>query len=277
MHTINQINIPKSVQQIGTSCFYICVGLISVTFDPNCELISIGQSAFNNCNKLESIILPEKVTLLGGYCFGACSSLATFTIPASLTSIEPSTFSLCKSLITLNLYSTFGDIGNIFTNIQTLNIYTINPIELVTFTSSLQEINIMGSGAITISADISNIETIKVYSAILNIVSFGENTEIPSIEIHSENEEILIESLNSVKDITFINPNNIKKLTCKSCESLNSFDLSQFGNLEEIGNDSFKNVHFTSVEFPSSLKIINSNCFTGCNALENWKFNILKL
>ena len=136
--------------------------------------------------------------------------------------------------------------------------------------SSLNYFEIRGSGEITITATIpSAVSSILVSSPILNIASFGENTNIPSINIISQNEELTIVSLNSIKTISFSYPETIKKLTCKSCNSLENLEFSQLENLEEIMDSSFQKVKLNTISFPSKLKVIESNCFTNCNSLKS--------
>ena len=77
--------IPTSVTSIGTSAFYGCSGLTSVTIGNS--VTSIGDYAFSGCSGLTSVTIPNSVTSIGGYAFWNCSSLTSVTIPNSVTSI----------------------------------------------------------------------------------------------------------------------------------------------------------------------------------------------
>ncbi|MBR6917448.1 MAG: leucine-rich repeat protein, partial [Clostridia bacterium] len=59
---------------------------------------SIGSSAFYGCSSLTSITIPEGVTSIGSSAFYGCSQLTSVTIPVSVTSIGSSTFSDCERL-----------------------------------------------------------------------------------------------------------------------------------------------------------------------------------
>ena len=193
------------------------------------------------------------------------------TIPHNLTSFGINCFYNCDLLKTINLYSSFGDFSSILVNspVETLNIYTKDQINIISFPNTLKNIKIYSSAEITFTGSIpSEITNIEVYSNIINIISIGENPNIQTIDLLCENEDITIESLSSITTIRFQNPNNIKRFTCKLCESLNPFDFSIFRQLEEIGDNSFQNTQFNSLSFPSSFKRIGFNCFTNCNSLQ---------
>ena len=82
-----------SVTSIGSSAFYGCSGLTSITI-PN-SMTSIGSSVFSYCSGLTSITIPNSVTSIGNSAFKGCSSLISVNIPNSVTSIELFAFSYC--------------------------------------------------------------------------------------------------------------------------------------------------------------------------------------
>ena len=76
------------------------------------KLSSIGSSAFQNCNGLTSIIIPNSVTSISGSAFSGCSSLTSITIPNSVTSIGNDAFSGCNKLTSVTIGSGILSIGN---------------------------------------------------------------------------------------------------------------------------------------------------------------------
>ena len=65
------------------------------------SVTSIGSSAFYDCSSLISITIPNSVTSIGDWAFGACSALTSVTIPNSVTSIGIAAFYDCSSLTSM--------------------------------------------------------------------------------------------------------------------------------------------------------------------------------
>ena len=80
-----------SVTSIGEYAFESCEGMTSVTI-PN-SVTSIGESAFSFCYGLTSVTIPNSVTSIGYRAFYYCTSLATFYCDGNnLTDIGGGTF-----------------------------------------------------------------------------------------------------------------------------------------------------------------------------------------
>lgn len=116
---VSSIDIPSSVRTIGRGSFYGnsnltnvkiargglteilleafrgCVALKNIELPGT--LKSIGPSAFESCEGLESIVFPESVTDLQG-CLSNCTSLTEVALPKSLTTLGAGMFIGCTSL-----------------------------------------------------------------------------------------------------------------------------------------------------------------------------------
>ena len=53
---------------------------------------------YSVCSSLQSVIIPDSVTSIGGSAFAGCESLQSVTIPDSVTSIGDGAFLECSSL-----------------------------------------------------------------------------------------------------------------------------------------------------------------------------------
>ncbi len=98
---LQQINIPSTVKTIYKKAFKDCEFLSQLTFDQNSELLEIKDNAFDGA-KLEQIVLPENVMVIGKYAF-ARSGIKTITLSKNLTSVMPYAFFDCKYLTSVNV------------------------------------------------------------------------------------------------------------------------------------------------------------------------------
>ena len=62
------------------------------------RVTSIGDYAFEWCDGLTSVVIPDSVTSIGDYAFSECTGLTSVVIPDSVTSIGDAAFSGCRSL-----------------------------------------------------------------------------------------------------------------------------------------------------------------------------------
>ena len=99
--TDSEYVIPNSVISIGDSAFENCTSLTSVTIPDS--VTSIGRYTFENCTSLTSVTIPNSVTSIGDYAFYNCTSLTSVTIPDSVTSIGSGAFSNCTSLTSIEV------------------------------------------------------------------------------------------------------------------------------------------------------------------------------
>ncbi len=130
---LTNITIPKGVTTIGDKAFYYCSSLTGITVDPENpayssdsrgaffnkdktvlikyptgntattytipeSVITIGNSAFRDCDNLTSVTIPDSVTTIGTNTFFSCRNLTNVTIPYSVTTIDSWAFQDCSSL-----------------------------------------------------------------------------------------------------------------------------------------------------------------------------------
>ena len=98
-----------SVTSIGSSAFYGCSGLTSITIPDG--VTSIGSYAFHYCSGLTSITIPDGVTSIGEGAFYYCKGLTSITIPDSVTSIGDSAFYNCYELTSITIPDSVISIG----------------------------------------------------------------------------------------------------------------------------------------------------------------------
>ena len=107
--TLSTYSIKEGTQWVGSSAFDNCQSLTSIKL-PN-SVTSIGDYAFYECTSLTSVTIPNSVTSIGDYAFYGCSSLTSVTIPNSVTSIGDYAFDGCSSLISITIPNSVTSIG----------------------------------------------------------------------------------------------------------------------------------------------------------------------
>lgn len=99
-NSIDKITIPSSVKSIEAGAFRECKVsniVINDSSDKTTPRI-INGSAFQDCETLTSITIPEGVTTIGACAFFNCSNLTAITIPGTVTEIGERAFKGCTSL-----------------------------------------------------------------------------------------------------------------------------------------------------------------------------------
>ena len=99
------------VTSIGERAFESCEDLSSITI-PN-SVTSIEYFAFYRCLSLTNITIGNSVTSIGDLAFRECTSLASITIPDSVTSIGDNAFDACTSLSSITIGNSVTSIGDL--------------------------------------------------------------------------------------------------------------------------------------------------------------------
>ncbi len=85
---VPSVVLPASLQTIESNAFLTC-GIQSVTFQPNGQLVSVGDQAFRGCTQLNTLSIPGTCTSLGVRAFANCTSLANLTLEDGTASLDP--------------------------------------------------------------------------------------------------------------------------------------------------------------------------------------------
>ena len=77
--SLTSIEIPASVETIGSTAFERCTALTTVTFEKGSQLKIIELDTFRSCHSLTSIEIPASVETIGAAAFIYCTALTTVT------------------------------------------------------------------------------------------------------------------------------------------------------------------------------------------------------
>ena len=112
---ITELSLPSGVTYIGSGAFNQCHGLtnVNLSFSGNIE---IGESAFSNCQNLETFKITGNFTVLSSYMFSGDQKLNSVSIPDSVTTVGNGVFSSCEALKSFTWPSSLTSVGsNVFT------------------------------------------------------------------------------------------------------------------------------------------------------------------
>ena len=94
--------VPQGVRVIGNSAFDENDRLVSVTLPGS--VTAIEDWAFYECENLASVNIPDGVKEIGYHAFGHCSSLRSLTIPTSVEKIGYDAFYTYRTVLTLTVW-----------------------------------------------------------------------------------------------------------------------------------------------------------------------------
>lgn len=106
---ITKVVIPKSVTELGASCFYSCSKLEHIELPSGLKLID--NWALGGCDKLDNVVIPDSVTELANSVFEGCDSLKNIHLPKNLQAIGERAFQDCKELEGVAIPKTVKSVG----------------------------------------------------------------------------------------------------------------------------------------------------------------------
>ncbi len=236
------------VTNIGNFAFDSCDTLTSVTI-PN-SVKTIGAYAFSWCDALKSVIIPNSVTNIESFAFWCCEALSSLEIPNSVINIGEFAFQDCKNVTTLTLGNSVANIGDYaFANCSALTSIEI-PGSVIS----------IGDYAFNYCFDLIDFEVSK------------QNENYSSVDgvLFNKDKTILIQYPISKKDAQYIIPNgviNIANSAFEWCEYLSNIEFSD--SVIEIGDSAFASCRLlTKVKIGNNVKFIKALAFYDCSSVE---------
>lgn len=296
---LQDINIPKSVRDIGTSAVWYTIerdpsdylGLYNLTYatpflkkmrNENPLVIindnvldgqtcygdvtipegvkTIHESAFFSA-AISSVHIPESVTSIGSQAFEDCKNLKSVNLPEGLTLIDKDTFSGCSELSDINIPQGVKTIGDTaFKDCSKLAALTL-------------------PGGLTVIGDRAfcgcKLTSIDIPDSVTSIgkQAFSSCDELESIKLSDSLTEIKEKTFEKCSKLTQVdmrdNVTLIEDSAFYHCTSLKSIRLSQ--NLKKIGDSWFGAFEgctsLESIVIPEGVTEICRNTFRDCTSL----------
>ena len=108
MTDITSFVVPDNILTIGNAAFYNCEKLEEIKLNKNLE--TIGSKVFAYCFNLKNIEIPDKVKRIDKGTFCGCSKLESISIGKNLNYIEEQAFENCGKLKNIYFRGNFEEI-----------------------------------------------------------------------------------------------------------------------------------------------------------------------
>lgn len=309
--TLESVTLPASVTSVHAEAFRGCDALTSITVDANnpnymsengvlynktqteivifpCGLDSItvpnsvtviGPRTFLICAALKNVTLHSGVTAIGNYAFQGCAAIENISLPNSISSIGNSAFAECAALRSIALPQNLTTLGTY----AFYNCYALTQVEFpqnLTTISYCSFLNCTKLTSVTIPANITNIAN-GAFSKCSKLasVTFESGSNLRTIESNAFTNCTLItnitlpDSLTSVAGLAFTNcPIETATIPAVAAQAVNNAALTTvvITSGTRIENNAFASAAaLESVTLPEGLLTIGDFSFGNCAALEN--------
>lgn len=110
---VTALTIPSSVKSIGEYAFASCMQLETVKYNDDVELDNVANYLYAGCYALTSVSMPANgtITAIGDCAFENCNSLSSMVLPNSVKTIGSWVFSNCSKLTDLTIGNNTEMIG----------------------------------------------------------------------------------------------------------------------------------------------------------------------
>jgi len=101
---LKNLSLPEGIEEIGESAFEECNNLQSVTIPGTVKTVS--QCTFFRCESLETVNIQEGIEEIGNFAFSSCYSIKTISLPSTLKKIKTSAFNNAYDVRDIYCYAT---------------------------------------------------------------------------------------------------------------------------------------------------------------------------
>lgn len=298
-----EITIPRNVQKIGAYAFSGCQSLKKVNIEDiaswclmdlwGYELTSplaYGADLYLNGEKLETLNIPDNITILYEYTFAGCGSIVNVIVPDTVTEIEASVFRECSNLESVEISNNVTSIGgscfaycsalknvNIPLNLTEISgsmFYGCSGLEEIVIPDNITHIGLYSFRDCTSLKSIiipDSVTTLENYAfedaSSLKYIDIGDGVSRNIYGVFAGCDEI--ETIIIGNGITTIErPANNYPGIFENCKKLKSVTLGS--NLQILGEESFSGcISLENINIPQSVTEIPKYAFNGCSSLKS--------
>jgi energy-converting hydrogenase Eha subunit A len=237
----------ESETEIANAPFFACTNLTSIVLPQKLQILGVG--VFFACTNLTSIVLPNSLTLIANSAFRNCSSLLLLNIPNSVISIESYAFYGCSGLTSIT-------IGNSITSIGYMAFH-----ECINLTSVIMDATI--PPILNIGAFDGDTNLAHIYVPVASVDTYKAATD------WSNYASIISAIIDMNQPITFAD-SAVKALCVANWGSGGEITYAQASAVTTLGSvftDNASIISFNELQYFTGLTSLNKEAFTRCSNL----------
>ena len=244
------------------------------------KVTELGFRTFYQCTNLNSVVIPEGVTIIGSRAFYGCTNLTEVTIPLSVVEIGPESFVGCDSLTTVYYAGTQEEWDAIYISNDNTSLFNANIVvkELKPFivtSNNKAKVGYTGTEGenLVIPETFVDPDDGLGYKVVgIEMGAFFGCSKLSSVTIPNTVTTIGDGAFQSCTGLTSIDiPEGVESIgvsTFQGCTALTEIEIP--GSVTNIGKKTFQGcTALTEIEIPEGVEIIGDSAFRNCNSLES--------
>jgi|GEM_PF-3275907 len=270
---IRKITIENGVTRVGERAFAEFPNLLAVSLPEN-TLTYIGSSAFEKCESLNDIVLPQSLNVLSGSVFRGCTSLTKLDIPEKVPALPRELFYGCTNLQEVNLSEGLEQIHSYvfchtaITSIELPDSLTVLDseafkdcldLESVRLSPNLEALGSKGLRYGQVFQNCSSLKSIEIPEGITQIYdrTFSGCSSLEKVILPKSLTSIAYDAFKQCSSLTEINlPDSVTKIEASAFYGCEKLTVDMPSELEYLGHEAFYDCKLESVIFPVCLKNI---------------------
>ena len=230
----------------------------------------IGYGAFDGCETLTSVTIPDGVTTIDWWVFGFCRSLKSVTIPKSVTEIGGSAFDVCDSLEEI-------DVDPENTAFKTTDgiLYTKDGSELIKCPAKTTLTSVtIPDGVTTIAScafeDCASLTSASIPEGVTEIpfAAFRSCSALTSVSLPSTLKVIGEDAFRETGLTSVTIPDGVETIEDQlfyECENLKTAVIPD--SVTKIGESAFSRTGIEEINIPAGVTEIGGGAFEECRSL----------